>query len=66
MIADDKVHKDCKGCRTYMFRLEANYNDLRCMDKHIKKCPCRKCIIKSMCKTECEEYLKVVARRFKL
>jgi hypothetical protein len=51
------VHDECKGCYTYMYRIK-NYPDEEnaCDPLEIKNCPCRICIVKSMCNSECKDY----------
>ena len=50
----------CKGCRTHMSKERYYPNtSLECVKSIGDECPCRLCIIKSMCITECEPYNKV-------
>ena len=55
----------CKGCKTYYY--SEVLGDYRCayglkpytiINSTTEMCPCIKCIIKSMCNRECEDYKK--------
>ncbi len=48
---------NCKGCE--VFSTDGNdciFRSFRCWS--VKKCPCRECLIKMMCKDPCEPYVK--------
>lgn len=64
MIDMDKM---CSGCYEYECYIENPDTYSECVghkQKH-KKCPCRNCIVKSMCNEVCEEYKKVWTSRIK-
>jgi hypothetical protein len=52
---------DCSGCYTYMTRMETpglTRIPQYCCNGEISNCPCLICIVKSMCYTECEDFMK--------
>ena len=58
-----KYTEDCKGCKTYQETKESGSSGLDCTvarEGFIERCPCRTCIVKSMCSKACEEYDKVI------
>jgi hypothetical protein len=54
----------CKGCLTYMTRLEQfGSRDAQCsLVCNANNCPCTICIIKSMCAKECEAFIEYKQR----
>ena len=52
----DNPPSECKGCYVYDEELKWCSMDLIPYISKTQKCPCLKCLIKMMCKSECEEY----------
>lgn len=46
--------EECKGCLDYISGL--CYDMRRVSD--LEQCPCKKCLIKSMCKEICDDFIK--------
>jgi hypothetical protein len=60
MIYMMNITDKCKGCHTYNDESDSCstiINDL------IPECPCRDCIIKTMCQNECEAFYKLTNSR---
>lgn len=49
------IPKECLSCRTQIIRMELF--EMNC--DHIKKksCPCRLCLVKTMCKESCDSFM---------
>lgn len=71
--------KDCKGCcsEKNIYIKEKGYSTYTiCGMSNVKKipekfykipmCPCVECLIKSMCKKECEEYIEYISKYAKI
>ena len=60
------MENECKGCRTY----DANFEDgctlgFRPRISETEECPCRKCLIKSMCSNVCDELITYLRKNKK-
>ena len=60
------IHEDCRGCRTYTSNISIEEIEFEpkpiCHRDHFKICPCRKCIIKTMCDDGCEAYTRAMKK----
>lgn len=53
----ENTDEECRGCLTFV----AGQCD-EFMDKYGSNCPCKTCIIKSMCARRCEEITKYIGK----
>ena len=59
MIKMIEKQKGCEGCSMYQCLLYIlSEPDLKYRIARIEKCPCKICLVKSMCRVTCEEYAK--------
>lgn len=54
-----KMNEECGGCVTHDCIDDNNMCIMKCYDA-VDKCPCVQCIIKVMCRRDCEEFSKLV------
>jgi hypothetical protein len=56
MIKVDNFSEDCEGCHLKSILSCPIVGSHKLHNSHMQKCPCRVCLIKSMCVEWCESY----------